>query len=55
MKNILLLSTMLLASCGPNGNEASIEAIKADKEVIIEKEKTKQHQLMLQIEKEKNK
>lgn len=45
----------MASSCGPNGNEVSIEEIKADKEVIIEKEKTKQHQLMLKIEQEKNK
>lgn len=50
------MSTILvLASCGPNGNDVTIEEIKADKEVKIEKEKTLQLQLKLKIEQEKNK
>lgn len=56
MKKLLLVSIIfILASCGPNGNDVTIEEIKADKEVKIQKEKTLQLQLQLKIEKEKNK
>ena len=56
MKKFLLLSAILISvsSCGTNGNDAYIEEVKAEKDVLIEQEKTKQMEIQLKIEKEKS-
>jgi hypothetical protein len=56
MKKFLLIPILFAAtSCGSNANDVSIEEIKANKEVEIEKEETKQMQVQLKIEQEKSK
>ena len=55
MKKFLLSAILIsVSSCGTNGNDAYIEEVKAEKDVLIEQEKTKQMEIQLKIEKEKS-
>lgn len=56
MKKFLLLSAILISasSCGTNGNDAYIEEVKAEKDVLIEQEKTRQMEIQLKIEEKKS-
>lgn len=55
MKKILLFTILIsVSSCGTNGNDVYIEEVKAEKDVLIEQEKTKQMEIQLKIEEEKS-